>query len=167
MACPQVYKGTNEETGEAVAIKEVSWLKLRRRSPDLMERHQQNLRNEMECLQSLDHPNIVKLLGVQRADFNTAREAYSRMQRHAPTECYRSQCARAPLDLTYPSCRAREHAGPRLHGARVLSGRGPRAGHGRPPPRADGGAAGRGARPAAGGGSVLPKACLGRRSYGE
>jgi serine/threonine protein kinase len=61
-----VYRGSDEETGGAVAVKKVSWMKIRWRSPELIERHQQNLRNKMECLQSLDHPNIVKLLGLPR-----------------------------------------------------------------------------------------------------
>ncbi len=60
----QVYKGRNQETDEAVAIKEVSLSKIRRRSPEFAARHQQNLRNETECLRSLNHPNIVKLYGA-------------------------------------------------------------------------------------------------------
>ncbi len=50
-----------------MAVKEVSsgWIKISWCSPELIERHQQSLHSEMECLQSLDHPraSIVKLLG--------------------------------------------------------------------------------------------------------
>jgi hypothetical protein len=53
-------------------------MKIRRRSPDLIERHQQNLRNEMECLQSLDHPNIVKLLGPRAPRRQSRLRARSR-----------------------------------------------------------------------------------------
>eukprot|EP00292_Cryptomonas_paramecium_P014245 CAMPEP_0113730510 /NCGR_PEP_ID=MMETSP0038_2-20120614/43199_1 /TAXON_ID=2898 /ORGANISM="Cryptomonas paramecium" /LENGTH=227 /DNA_ID=CAMNT_0000662579 /DNA_START=259 /DNA_END=939 /DNA_ORIENTATION=+ /assembly_acc=CAM_ASM_000170 len=61
----KVYKGKNRETEEIVAIKEISWALVRRRSPEFVERHSQNLKNETECLQSLDHPNIVKLLDFE------------------------------------------------------------------------------------------------------
>jgi serine/threonine protein kinase len=60
----QVYKGKHQDTDEPVAIKEVSLSKVRRRSPEFAARHQQNLRNETECLRSLNHPNIVRLLGA-------------------------------------------------------------------------------------------------------
>ena len=60
----QVYKGRHQDTDEPVAIKEVSLSKVRRRSPEFAARHQQNLRNETECLRSLSHPNIVRLLGA-------------------------------------------------------------------------------------------------------
>ena len=60
----QVYKGKNQETEEIVAVKEISWLVIRRRSPEFIARHSQNLRNETDILQSLDHPNIVRLLGM-------------------------------------------------------------------------------------------------------
>ena len=66
--CLQVYRGKNQETDEVVAIKEISWLVIRRRSPEFIARHSQNLRNETDILQSLDHPNIVKLLGETPAD---------------------------------------------------------------------------------------------------
>ena len=59
----QVFKGRHQDTDEPVAIKEISLSKIRRRSPELAARHQQNLRNETECLRSLNHPNIVRLLG--------------------------------------------------------------------------------------------------------
>ena len=60
----QVYKGQNQETMEAVAIKEVSLIRIRKRSPEFIARHQKNLQNETECLLALDHPNIVRLLGL-------------------------------------------------------------------------------------------------------
>ena len=68
----QVYRGKNQETDEVVAIKEISWLVIRRRSPEFIARHSQNLRNETDILQSLDHPNIVRLLGENYSTLHDA-----------------------------------------------------------------------------------------------
>jgi len=39
----------------------VSWEKLERQQPRYVQRHKQQLRNEIACLQSLNHANIVRL----------------------------------------------------------------------------------------------------------
>lgn len=55
----------NNETKEVVAIKMVSWDRLEKQQPRYVQRHKQQLRNEIECLRSLNHPNIVRLLHHQ------------------------------------------------------------------------------------------------------
>eukprot|EP00286_Rhodomonas_abbreviata_P000125 CAMPEP_0181290104 /NCGR_PEP_ID=MMETSP1101-20121128/1240_1 /TAXON_ID=46948 /ORGANISM="Rhodomonas abbreviata, Strain Caron Lab Isolate" /LENGTH=316 /DNA_ID=CAMNT_0023394375 /DNA_START=45 /DNA_END=991 /DNA_ORIENTATION=+ len=61
----KVWEGMNNETKEVVAIKMVSWDRLEKQQPRYVQRHKQQLRNEIECLRSLNHPNIVRLLHHQ------------------------------------------------------------------------------------------------------
>eukprot|EP00284_Hemiselmis_tepida_P010491 CAMPEP_0174918960 /NCGR_PEP_ID=MMETSP1355-20121228/3395_1 /TAXON_ID=464990 /ORGANISM="Hemiselmis tepida, Strain CCMP443" /LENGTH=274 /DNA_ID=CAMNT_0016164165 /DNA_START=28 /DNA_END=849 /DNA_ORIENTATION=+ len=61
----KVFEGMNKDTRELVAIKMVSWEKLERQQPRYVQRHKQQLRNEISCLQSLNHANIVRLLHHQ------------------------------------------------------------------------------------------------------
>jgi serine/threonine-protein kinase ULK/ATG1 len=53
------------ETRELVAIKKVSWEKLERKEPRLVQKHKQQLRNEIEAMKALTHVNVVRLLHHQ------------------------------------------------------------------------------------------------------
>eukprot|EP00960_Hanusia_phi_P067832 766714-Hanusia_phi.AAC.2 len=54
----------NISSREIVAIKKVSWEKLEKQ-PRYIERHKNQLRNELAAMQALNHPNIVRLLHHQ------------------------------------------------------------------------------------------------------
>ena len=60
-----VYKGTNDKTGETVAIKVINMQKLT--SPF----HKELLNNEIEVLTKLKSPNIMQVLDIFKSQNNT------------------------------------------------------------------------------------------------
>ena len=62
-----VYEGVHVETREPVAIKKVSWEKLERKEARFIQKHKQQLRNEIDAMKALNHVNVVRLIHHQNS----------------------------------------------------------------------------------------------------
>jgi len=63
-----VFKATNEDTGEKVALKTVDLYQLSSREPRKYQKLKDRLKKEIKIAKSIDHPHLVKLIDVLKED---------------------------------------------------------------------------------------------------